>query len=246
MTCGIYAIVNDVNGKLYVGKSINIERRIGDHFRLLRSNVRSKDCNRHLHAAFKKYGENSFSHRILESFDVIDDAVLSDRELYWMIELKTTNRDFGYNLRLDTSTKCIVHEDTRLLISENNMGDKNPNFGNSWTDHQKKRASEIAKKLHADGVYSGNTTFEKHSTFSKKFWKENPDKKASVAEKISKLKTIYTIQQFDRVGNLIKEWDSMMQLLTDNPTYYRPAIYNCMSGHKKTYKGFVWKKVLKI
>lgn len=47
-------------------------------------------------------------------------------------------------------------------------------------------------------------------------------------------------------GKLIKEFDSMKHLLSENPTYYGPAIYNCMSGHKKTYKGFVWKKVLKI
>jgi len=55
MTCGIYAIRNLTTNKVYVGKSINIESRFSGHKSMLRSEVRSKDCNRYLFNAFKKY-----------------------------------------------------------------------------------------------------------------------------------------------------------------------------------------------
>ena len=60
MTCGIYAIRNLTTNKVYVGKSINIEIRFAGHKSMLRSEVRSRDCNRYLYNAFKKYGENDF------------------------------------------------------------------------------------------------------------------------------------------------------------------------------------------
>lgn len=31
MTCGIYKIVNNINGKIYIGQSIDIERRWNAH-----------------------------------------------------------------------------------------------------------------------------------------------------------------------------------------------------------------------
>lgn len=36
MTCGIYKIENKINGKLYIGQSVNIEKRWCDYYRLPR------------------------------------------------------------------------------------------------------------------------------------------------------------------------------------------------------------------
>jgi predicted GIY-YIG superfamily endonuclease len=33
---GVYGIVNLVNGKVYIGSSVDLSRREGEHFRLLR------------------------------------------------------------------------------------------------------------------------------------------------------------------------------------------------------------------
>lgn len=88
MSCGIYAIVNKINGKRYVGKSINIERRWKSHLYLLKRKTKSKDCNRHLYNAFHKYGENSFGFEYLEVFDDFDDMILKSRELFWIEKLK--------------------------------------------------------------------------------------------------------------------------------------------------------------
>ena len=245
MTCGIYAIRNLTTNKVYVGKSINIESRFSGHKSMLRSEVRSKDCNRYLFNAFKKYGENDFVFEILEEVINPTEDELTDLELSWMIKLKSTDKSFGYNLRMDSSTKCFVHDDTKKLISENNTGEKNPNYGNKWSDEQKLRASEIAKRLREEGVYSGEETLKKWSESAIKFWRDNPEKKKIMAEKVSEKKTIYTFLQYTKEGVLVKEWSSMLQIIQEHPDYHDKAIYGCCSGTKKSYKGFIWKKKLK-
>lgn len=46
------------------------------------------------------------------------------------------------------------------------------------------------------------------------------------------------------VGKSIKVWETMYSLLIENPDYFRIAIYNCLNGHKKSYRGFVWRKII--
>ena len=38
-----------------------------------------------------------------------------------MVELKSTDRDFGYNLRMDSSSKCYVHDETREIFSKDSF-----------------------------------------------------------------------------------------------------------------------------
>lgn len=242
MSIGIYAIVNKVNGKRYVGKSINIEQRWTSHLSQLRCIKRSKDCNRYLYSSFKKYGESNFGFEYLELFDEPNEIQLSNRELHWMLELKSLSRDNGYNLRKDVGTKCIVSEDTKELQRQIFSGENNPNYGNKWTDEQKARASETAKRLHLEGRYSSDETKLKQSIAASEKWKDE-NLKAQMAENVSISRTTFKIAQYDKQGNLIKIWDRMRLLLKDNPTYFPIAIYNCMNGYKKSYRGFLWKKI---
>ena len=48
-----------------------------------------------------------------------------------MDDYKSTDRQFGYNLRRDSSTQMIVHEETKQLLSEKYQGENNPNYGNN-------------------------------------------------------------------------------------------------------------------
>lgn len=77
---GIYKIVNKVNGTCYVGQSQRVNKRIREHFRLLRLN---KHPNQRLQNAFNKYGRESFSWEIeaacedSNDLDIIENAFLS-------------------------------------------------------------------------------------------------------------------------------------------------------------------------
>lgn len=120
--CGIYKITNKINSKCYIGKSVNIYSRFSNHKSHLKKEYISKDTNRYLFNAVKKYGLDNFSFDIIELLEPID-SLLKERELYWMDHYNSCDKSYGYNLRRDSSSQSFVHEDTRKLLSETNKGD---------------------------------------------------------------------------------------------------------------------------
>lgn len=71
---GIYAIKNKINGKLYIGQSINMEQRKIHHF--------GKSSNPRLHHDMKTLGKENFEFEVLEV--VQDGFSLVEREQYYL------------------------------------------------------------------------------------------------------------------------------------------------------------------
>ena len=86
---GIYAIVNLVNGKRYVGQTYDLHHRWIRHKSYLKNNT---NHNRHLQAAWNKYGEENFKYEVLEKCDF---DLLDEREIYWINYYDCLNN--GYN-----------------------------------------------------------------------------------------------------------------------------------------------------
>lgn len=212
------------------------------HIYLLNKDVCTVNTNRHLFNAVKKYGIENFSFDVVE--EVEGEESLAERELFWMVELKSTDRDFGYNLRVDSSSKCYVHDETREIFRSIFSGEGNPNFGNKWSDDQKLRMSEIAKSRHESGVY-GDEWKSKISKASSEMWKDE-EKKSEMAKKVAESKRKYDFEQYSKDGELLKVWESVEQIVLANPEYKWQNIYSVCNGYKKSYRGFVWKKKLKI
>lgn len=89
MSCGIYKITNNVNKKIYVGKSINIKRRWREH----RSCYLKPDKDCYLYRAMRKYGIDNFTFEIIE--ECSEDDNLNEKERYW-IEYYNSFKN-GYN-----------------------------------------------------------------------------------------------------------------------------------------------------
>ncbi len=88
----IYKISNDINDKLYIGKTLyTIERRWTQH----KQNAKNRKDLTHipLYSAMSKYGIEHFS--ISEVEQVEDEKLLSEREQYWIKYYNTYN--YGYN-----------------------------------------------------------------------------------------------------------------------------------------------------
>lgn len=240
--CGIYCIRNKVNQKVYIGKSKNIYCRIADHICGL--NKSSKNENRHLISAWHKYGKDNFEYFVLEYIE-LDEVLLADRELFWMKQYNSTCREFGYNLRLDSSTGVIIHEETRKLRSENSFGENNPNYGNKWSDEQKKALSDKIKDQFKNGRLKPSSEISKKGTDSKlKKWKENPELKQQMIEKVRSANTKYKIYQYDKeTYELIRIWNTVNDIIVKNPKYKRHNIYAVCSGEKKSMYGYIWVKV---
>lgn len=240
--CGIYCIRNKINNKVYIGKSKNIYTRIAQHIYLLRK--KSKNENRYLINSWHKYGEDKFEYFVLEYLN-LDEQLLKERELFWIETYNSTNRKVGYNLRKDSSTNMICHEETKKLQSENTKGSRNPNFQNYWTEEKKKAMSELKKKQYKEGIVKSNleATYKGILQRNKK-WIENPELKNQMIEKIRKINTKYKIYQYSKDDELIKIWNCVNDIIKENPNYKKHNIYAVCSGEKPTMYGYKWCKIL--
>ncbi|TPF18111.1 GIY-YIG nuclease family protein [Priestia megaterium] len=127
---GIYKIVNNINKKVYIGQSIDLKRRLGDHKRELRKN---NHRNRYLQFSFNKYGESVFSYEIIEKCST---GELDSRESYWITEYDSMNKDKGFNLESGGNEGKTYTEERIASIT----GEGNPMYGRK---HSLERIEQI-------------------------------------------------------------------------------------------------------
>lgn len=90
---GIYKITNLINGKIYVGQSIDITDRWKQHiYKAFNHNERAFDSP--IHQAFRKYGKDNFRFEVLEECSANE---LDNRERYWIKKLNSLSPN-GYNI----------------------------------------------------------------------------------------------------------------------------------------------------
>lgn len=120
ITSGIYSIVNSIDGKMYIGSAVILQKRKYEHFLALRKN---KHANRYLQFAYNKYSGWNFEFKILEV--LTDEKQLVAREQYWM-ELYNSFAPNGYNLKpFAISNLGMKHsEETRKKIGLVQIGRK--------------------------------------------------------------------------------------------------------------------------
>lgn len=99
---GIYKITCTVNGRVYVGSSINVIERKCQHFSLLR---KGSHPSKFLQNSFNKYQEENFEFELIEG--VIDKSILESREQFWIDEINPK-----FNLRrIAKSNAGYIHSD---------------------------------------------------------------------------------------------------------------------------------------
>ena len=100
MARGIYKIINVVNNKFYVGSAVDLKRRKARHFSELRN---GRHNNRHLQAAWGKYGEQAFVFVVVEQ--LATDADLLAAENVWLKE--HVGKDYCYNIGVDATAPML-------------------------------------------------------------------------------------------------------------------------------------------
>ncbi len=249
--CGIYGIKNLVNGKIYVGQSVQITHRMRQH---LHNACTMDDKNTHLYNAMRLYGIESFEWFILEN---CSKDVLNERESFWINELDSTDREKGYNIKFydDRNTENFPQE-TKDKISKALTGKpKSPehiaNMPTKFSKDYLPSKEVIAKRIesirrrHADPNYvsknTGNVPWNKGLTtpyetrekqrlakLGKKQSQEHIDARTKGREN--------KVYQFDLDGTLIKIWNSAKTIEEEtNTQYLRAGINGCCNGNKYYY-----------
>ena len=121
MNQGIYKIINVVNNKFYVGSAVNLRKRKARHFSELRT---GKHKNRHLLAAWNKYGEQTFVFVVVE--EVEDRALLLEAENRWLKQ--HVGKDYCYNIGTDATAPAMGLS-----------GELSPTWGYQHTDEARER-----------------------------------------------------------------------------------------------------------
>lgn len=158
---GIYIIKNEVNNKVYIGKSEDLYKRIMRHVNSL---SKGNNGNKHLQAAFNKYGGGAFDISLLQILDEDDD--INEREKYWINYFNATDTRFGYNKTKggdggNSYVECMTEEEKRehfQKLSDIHKKENNPIYGkHCYTDGKKLRyfSDEEAKEYLVNGWYKG-------------------------------------------------------------------------------------------
>lgn len=120
----IYKIINDINEKVYVGKTqFSLEKRFQEHCRDCQKNFSEK---RPLYSAMRKYGVEHFHIELIEETDQPE-----EREIYWIEQLNTYKNRYN-------ATKG---GDGRSFLDENLIVQNYKKYQN---------VTEVAKKLSCD------------------------------------------------------------------------------------------------
>lgn len=91
---GIYAIINNITGKSYIGSAVSLKERFWLHDCLIRAD---RHDNSHLQRSYNKYGAENFSMELMEL--VKDKKDLIQREQFYIDLFEAANPELGYNLR---------------------------------------------------------------------------------------------------------------------------------------------------
>lgn len=159
MTSGIYCIENVINGKRYIGKSINIEDRMWDNH---------KDCTI-IEYVIKKHKQDNLIRYVIE---YCDSEEISFWEQYYIREWKTKVPN-GYNLTDGGDGGINPSEETRKKMREShpdqrgennnnygNRGEKNPIYGRHFSDEHKTKIGKANSgiKNYKFGTKSSNAS----------------------------------------------------------------------------------------
>ena len=231
MTGCIYKVTNEINNKVYIGKTIDFVKRKSAHLR----------CSRNesyfvFHKALQKYGEDNFKWEIILKDK---ESNLSDREKDFISEYDCHYLNgYGYNMTLGgDGTLGFRHSDEyKRNLSKKMIGNKNT-LGNKLSDEHKLKLSIALKgisRLQCGRVHTNEQKEHMSNVMMGRVFSETHKANLAKVNRDSHNKNIY---KFRNTKN--EEFAGTMLDFKEKYNLDRSSITRLVSGKSKIMKDWV-------
>jgi group I intron endonuclease len=208
---GIYKITNP-KGKIYIGQSININKRKSAYKCIDKRIMGPKIYN-----SIRKYGWENHTFEIIEEC-LVDE--LFERESYWKI-ITLESQEGEWNKVLF----CNLHDAGSSGPLSDHIKNKIKGKKRTLETKQKMRENKLGKPSNFKGCSHSKTTKQK--------MRENKLGKPSNRKKIK-------IFQYDLNENFVKEWESVNEIKSQL-NLNKTSILNCCQNIQKKAFNYIWK-----
>lgn len=245
---GVYSVLNNINNKIYIGQSIDIERRWLQH--------KYGKGNIVLRNAIKKYGIENFTFKILETINTENKSKVQITEELTVLEQKWFDieqpfiKENGYNIQKTskpnlTPDRCANFGEkiSKIKIDNNHTGknitqyDLNGNFIREW-----KSAAEVERVMGFKSENISASCLRKSKSSNNFIWRFINDEVTHKDIELcnNRVKPIIRkIKQLTISGELVKIWPSFKELVNNSEFDNRP-VKDCCNGNRHNYKGYMW------
>jgi group I intron endonuclease len=233
----VYCIENVVNGKVYIGIAVNLNRRLNDHYNCL---INNKHYNTYLQRSWNKYGEKNFLFSILKD-NVITVTEMKELEMYYIKLANSNNNKFGYN---KTSGGDFT-QFTQEMKDKCSLRMK----GKPKSEEQKRKISLTHKK---NPIWKGKKQSE-HSSKLKSFYAKNQKQSEKTKKKRALTQTgvgnhRYGKPAHNRTAILVWKLDGTyigefegQRIASKILGVRETGIFSVLSGKCKYSKGYIFK-----
>mgnify|MGYP003641889617 CR=1 FL=1 len=244
---GIYMVTNMVNSKIYIGQSIDIDRRWNQH--------RYGKGSIILRNAINKYGIDNFNFEVVEKVDVegLSDGeakeLLTSVEQKWLDNEKPYLKENGYNQQSVAKPNILIKrpEDYGKLISKIKIDNNHCGKGviqynlDGELIKEWKSAAQIERVLgyHAENI--SGCCIKKQKSSNGFIWGfKGTMITTEVINDANKSKRLSTVRRYDLNGIQIDTFENTKDA-SEKTGLSWSAIRQACSGHRKTGCGYIWK-----
>lgn len=249
---GIYAIINQVNKKMYIGSALNLYKRIfNEHVKDLNLN---QHYNIHLQRAWNKHCEDNFYFKILEE---CEPQYLLIREQIWIDKFdfdkelfnicKKAGSPIGTKRSIEVKLKMRGRkhsESAKKKMSEAKKGKKIGARSKKYRFNNKsllgrKRPESVKKKI-SEGLKGNKNAVGNKNNLGNKHSEETKQKMREAKIISNGAKAAKSVIQFDKTHNIIKIYPSVME------AHRKTGIPQCSislvcRNKQKSSGGYLWK-----
>jgi len=244
---GIYGVTNTTNNKVYIGQSIDIDRRWNQHKYGKGSII--------LHNAITKYGIDNFEFKVLDVVDVDGMSKNDIKELLitleqkWLDAKKSYIKENGYNQQSSAKPTIPIKRSgdfgktiSKIKIDNNHCGKPITQYdlkGVKIKDWGSAAQVERISGFHAENISA--CCLKKQNSSNGFIWRfrDDPITNSDIT-KANNSKRLSEVRQYDLNGKLIATFKNTKDAHNKTGLSWG-AIRQACSGHRKTGCGYIWK-----